>query len=467
MNAKKLPANPNLQQYKKQAKDLLKACQADEPSALARIPNLRRRPGSKITLADAQFAVAREHGFESWPAFAKHIQSLTPDSPAAIWDAARNAVISSDAAALESLLTRHAALLRSEQPPPYGSGGLRPDYSSGDARAILLREHHFENWEQFAAYKSALQQNGSLLAQFETAADAIVRGDTRTLSQLLRANPALIHARSTRRHHSTLLHYVASNGVEAFRQKCPKNIVAVTELLLHSGAAVDAEADMYGGRQTTLALAATSIHPLQAAVLIPLLETLLNAGASIDGDIGRSVVNACLANGRRKAAEFLAGRGAKLDLEGAAGVGRIDLVRICYAESTATQVQDAFAWACEFGGTPVVEFLLDQGLDPSASLKHHGQTGLHWAAGGAHLDTVQLLLDRKAPVDAQDQTWHATPLSWALYGWKNPPPETQPELYHQVVALLIAAGATVQPEWLDDPAVRAGPRMLAALTGGI
>jgi hypothetical protein len=35
-----------------------------------------------------------------------------------------------------------------------------------------------------------------------------------------------------------------------------------------------------------------------------------------------------------------------------------------------------------------------------------------------------------------------------------------------VVALLVAAGATVKPEWIADEKVRADPAMLAALRGG-
>jgi ankyrin repeat protein len=84
MNAKELPARPHLQQYKKQAKDLLKACKAGNPEALQRIkkhhPRLSDLPDpaapGKIALADAQFTIAREHGFESWPKFAKHIEKL-------------------------------------------------------------------------------------------------------------------------------------------------------------------------------------------------------------------------------------------------------------------------------------------------------------------------------------------------------------------------------------------------------
>jgi hypothetical protein len=76
----------------------------------------------------------------------------------------------------------------------------------------------------------------------------------------------------------------------------------------------------------------------------------------------------------------------------------------------------------------------------------------------AHLDTVKVR-------EAKDETWGTTPLSWALFGWNNPPPETTPERYYRVVAVLAGAGATVKLEWLTGETVRADPRMLAALGG--
>jgi hypothetical protein len=76
-----------------------------------------------------------------------------------------------------------------------------------------------------------------------------------------------------------------------------------------------------------------------------------------------------------------------------------------------------------------------------------------------------MLLEHNAAVDAKDETWNVTPLSWALFGWNNPPPGVTPELYYQVVALLVAAGAHVEPEWFQGERVRADPRMLAALSG--
>ena len=82
-----------------------------------------------------------------------------------------------------------------------------------------------------------------MVTRFEAAADAIISGDITTLKKLLQENPALIRQRSTREHRATLLHYASANGVEGYRQKTPQNIVEIAELLLKSGAEVDAEAD--------------------------------------------------------------------------------------------------------------------------------------------------------------------------------------------------------------------------------
>jgi len=62
------------------------------------------------------------------------------------------------------------------------------------------------------------------------------------------------------------------------------------------------------------------------------MEILLTYGATLEGAVAPdytrgSLVNACLANGRPNAAEFLGRRGARLDLDGAAGVGRLDVVK--------------------------------------------------------------------------------------------------------------------------------------------
>ena len=47
--------------------------------------------------------------------------------------------------------------------------------------------------------------------------EAVISGDVATLPSMLRDNLDLVRARSTRRHHATLLFYVAANGVEQRR----------------------------------------------------------------------------------------------------------------------------------------------------------------------------------------------------------------------------------------------------------
>jgi ankyrin repeat protein len=344
------------------------------------------------------------------------------------------------------------------------------------AQFQLAREHGFASWPKFAKHVDALMRARSPISRFENAVDAIVAGDATTLARLLREDRALVRARSTREHHSTLLHYVSANGVEDFRQKTPKNIVEITRMLLDAGADVDAESTAYGGHSTALGLAATSIHPAIAGVQNELMQLLLDRGATID-TWGRGVVISCLRNGRGPAAEYLAKRGARLDLEGAAGVGRLDVVKSFFnadgsLKPTATQKQmaDGFAWACGFGKTSVVDFLLQRGMDVAAKLEHHGQNGLHGAAGGGYVDTVKLLLRRHAPVDTRDDSFGGTPVGWALYGWsmgETPDPRAD---YYEVVALLVAAGVPVNPDWLhgsDEFAqrVRADARMHAALAG--
>jgi ankyrin repeat protein len=389
-----------------------------------------------------------------------------------IWRSAEDAVITGDVATLDRLLREHENMFRDQRPPSYGSGGLRPDYSGGDARSILVRNHAFDNWAAFAECMNASRLRNSVIGQFEAAADAIVSGDAAALETLLRENPELIRARSTRRHHAMLLHYVGANGLEYFRQKTPPNIVAITEVLVNAGAEIDAIADV--GGSTALGLAATSIHPAIAGVQIPLLETLLQAGAAVDGPAGAPALLACLANGRGEAAEFLASRGARLDLEGAAGVGRVDVVESYFQQdgtlkgnATKAQMLDGFTWACEYGRLGVVDFLLKKGLDVSAKGRPHGQTGLHWAAYGGHLDVVKLLLERGAPVDPRDESFLDNPLGWALYAWGNPIEEPGDRRYHEVVALLVAAGAQVNPGWLAGTSaeIQADPLMLGALRG--
>ena len=174
--------------------------------------------------------------------------------------------------------------------------------------------------------------------------------------------------------------------------------------------------------------------------------------------------------GQPAAAAYLASRGAPVDLPGAAGLGRLDLVKeridqdggLTENQATA-RMKDAFSLACAYGRSEVINFLLNRGFEVDEELKGHGQghTGLHVAAYHGHVDAVRTLLRHGARVDVTDKTWGTPPLVWALTGWSGRP--TSEERYYDVVAQLVAAGATVKPELLEWDRARQDPRMLAAL----
>jgi ankyrin repeat protein len=411
-----LPPRPSLEQYKKLARDLQLACKSGDASAIHRWaarwietlerlqgitgkPSARdRRPEPKqierrwnklkgntehlanCTLTGAQYFIAREHGFQSWPKFARHVQELARDS--------------------------------------------------------------------------------TPISAFESGADAIVNGDAPTLRCLLAVHPGLVRDRSTRDHHSTLLHYVSANGVEDYRQKTPKNIVEITNLLLNAGAEVDAESDAYGGGCTTLGLVATSVHPEKAGVQFALLQTLLDRGANLHhpsaGGNHHSIVHGCIANGQPAAARFLAGLGAPLDLESAATVGRLDVLQQYFDESGPSwfetnrkQVESAFLYACGYGSLEAARFLLDRGVNPAAR-DNEGRTALHWACWTPQVDAIKMLLDHGAPVDAKEPRCHDTPLDTALWTWSRTPEEEDCVRCYNAIALLARAGAKLDRDhWRD------------------
>jgi ankyrin repeat protein len=413
-----LPLRPSLEQYRKQAKALVRAYRAGTPDSI-------REWASR------------------WPDHAEQLEAFARDA----------------------LTGRDGALT--------------------GAQFVIARAHGFESWPKFAAHLDGLARAASPISAFEAAAEAVIAGDIAALDALIRRQPDLVRARSTREHRATLLHYAAANGVENYRQKTPANAVAVVERLLSAGAEVDAEAEMYGGGCTTLGLVATSIHPERAGVQNALMQTLIDHGAALDRPRGAGhnhlFVRGCLANGRAAAAEFLAARGARLDLEGAAGIGRLDVVQSYFdsdgrlkPNNTVDEMHAAFGSACAYGRIAVVEFLLDRGVPPDVRLGHDGPMGLYGAALEGHAAIVALLLDRQAPVNAVEERYNGTPLTWALHGWTDPPYGTPIERYYEVIDLLVRAGAVVNPDWTDDDAARtpfarklqADPRMLAALTGG-
>ncbi|MGB6688112.1 MAG: ankyrin repeat domain-containing protein [Terracidiphilus sp.] len=407
-----LPARPSLEQYKKLAKELMRICKSSDPAALG--------------------AWSKE-----WVATLVKLAGLT---------ITREMPVRID----------HWAVQLEEFARSKLSGSVGKPCVLADAHFVLARVHGFESWPKFVRHVDELVRANSPVSSFEAAADAIVDGDLATLRRLLGKNPDLVRARSTREHGATLLHYVAANGVEGYRQRTPKNAVEAAEMLLRAGADADATAEIYGDSASTLGLAATSIHPQRAGVQIALLQLLLDHGARIDrtGSAGnrRSLIKTCFANGRGEAAEFLSHHRAPLDLEEAAGVGNIDAVRSFFDYNGALQriaseeqLREGFLWACQFGRNRVVEFLIARGIDLSAQ-DRNGQTGLHHASIGAQPETVKILLKHGAPLEVKNN-YGGTVLGQAVWSALN---GVSPKPYLPVIEFLLEAGARIEPSMEDE-----------------
>ncbi len=94
--SRSLPASPDLTHLKYQAKDLLRA-------------------GKAISLTDAQFQIAREYGFASWPKLKAHVEALLEVGQL------KAAIDANDLARVQALMTRNPSLHRA--PLGYGNNG--------------------------------------------------------------------------------------------------------------------------------------------------------------------------------------------------------------------------------------------------------------------------------------------------------------------------------------------------------
>jgi ankyrin repeat protein len=246
-------------------------------------------------------------------------------------------------------------------------------------------------------------------------------GDLPLIQSMLREHPELLHARSTRRHHATLLHYIGANGVEGIRQKTPANAIEITKTLLDAGAEPDAVADLYDNKCTTMSMLVSSAHPAQAGLQAALAETLLDYGAAPQGrgTAWQSPAMTALAFGYLDTAKALARRGAAPDtLSAAAGLGLVDEARRRLPIADNKERHIAIALAAQHGHTEIVRLLLDAGEDPNRYNPdgwHSHSTPLHQAIASDHGDVVRLLVERGARTDIKDTVYDGTALGWAVY----------------------------------------------------
>lgn len=315
--------------------------------------------------------------------------------------------------------------------------------SLADALLVIAREYGFESW---AALKHVVEA-GDRVAQFQPhprfddAVAALVAGDLPRLDALLTRHPELIRARTNLEPPfgyfagATLLHHIAWNPSR--REPVPANIVDVARLLIDRGADVDA---MTLGRSagTTMGLLVTSKQASDANVSGPLMQLLLDRGATLDLGTSdavipewgaRNVLDVALSNYATRAAEKLIELGARPDVCVAAALGRMDLLRGFFDEDghlrarpwrhgKEMSARDAIGLAALFayvnGRAEAMDLLLGKDGNWNMTGVNNG-TLLHRAAWDGRLDLVQRLVSLGADVGNRDNPFTSTPLSWAQH----------------------------------------------------
>jgi hypothetical protein len=163
-----LPARPSLEQLRKQAKELLRDYLAGDAAATNRFrafsPRLADQARSeKVTLADAQFVLAREYGFESWAKLGRHVEAILSSGRLEQYEKLAMDFVAAyrgDAEALQRLNELFARSLNFEQLRELvqqrvgalsGAASGTGEFALPDAQLVVARQHGFESWAKFAA----------------------------------------------------------------------------------------------------------------------------------------------------------------------------------------------------------------------------------------------------------------------------------------------------------------------------
>jgi ankyrin repeat protein len=371
--AKTLPAQPNLEHLKNEAKQRFKVLRAKEPRA---------------QLTEVQLAVAREYGFVSWRALKAHVDEITRTR---VFAAARAGDIETVRRAFE--------------------GGFDPSFTDNDGRTIyqIGKTGGNEAIELLARDVQARYDRPAVVEQAVKAIlEAAEKGRADELARLLDEHLDLIDARGGNFWGRTALH------VAAWR-----NRAACVRLLLDRGA--DVSIRDYGDN-------AYALHFAADAADLDVVTLLVEAGSDVIGEgddhqLGVLGWATCFAHVREDVAVYLIAHGAKLNLWSAIALDREDDVRAFIAGdpslvrarmSRSEQHRTPLHHAAAKNRPRMVRILLDLGADQNAS-DAVGMTALTTAsqehadpsivmmllAAGANLDFVSALyLERYEPAEA-------------------------------------------------------------------
>lgn len=414
-----LPPVPNLEQQKKQARELLEGARARDPAALERFrahhPRLGALPAAqwpRLALHDAQLVLAREYGFPSWPQLKAHIDDAVAARRTRPFvrdleyyeDRARGLLeVLADGAAgtLEQVRSWHPAFAGASD-EAIRQATASEAFTLDDARLVYAREHGFASWARFTGHVRRLG-TGDAREPFMEALEAGQRLDWPRATTILREHPDLVRARGT--NGNTLLNLACSLVA------CPAPVTA--------GATASSDADRLGPVRLLLAAGAdpnqandrgwTPLHQAGYRNDPEMVALLLGAGARADLEAhgaGGTPLAVALFWGHREAADTLAPAGVvPPNLRVAAGLGRTDLVRTCFTPHghLTPAARAARGFYRPHSGFPAWR--------PSDDPREVLDEALVWAARSNRVAAMALLVERGARIDADP--YRGTPLIWA------------------------------------------------------
>ena len=507
MTATPFPDRPNLDQLKRQAKDLLRSWRARDAASLARfriLPAFARASDADLArmplaLHDAQSVVAREHGFDSWNALRERVEELSLEFGAAL-DQFIAAATDGRSDRAERLLALHpgvaranlfSALLLGDRDTVEAALTDRPGLAVERGGPRDWQPLHYVCYTAVGARTPEREAGLVAVAQRLIALGAdpnlrfpwlhhdvhrpVLWGAVMTVGSLPLAS-ALLEAGAE-----------PSDGVTLTLAASAGNVAAL-ELLLGHGVdvnrpwATDGSTPLYAilhwsrtpdgarwllehGAEPDPVFAGNGETPLHAAAAdwdVPLVAELVRRGADIQRPRadGRAPYAVAELNGNRDVALWLRAHGASDDLS---PVDR--LVAACSrGDRTAADAMlsghptlrqaigpehyGAFYRAAERNDGRALEAMLAAGFDPNRPDDSIGKTALHAAAMAGWPEAVSLLLAHGASVTARDREFKAQPLIWAAEGSRG---DRGGRDYPAVGRLLIDAGSPTDWQAGEEP----------------
>ncbi|HET9664076.1 MAG TPA: ankyrin repeat domain-containing protein, partial [Burkholderiales bacterium] len=406
--------NPDLDQLKRQARELLEAYRASSADAVAEVSAYHRTATPEtFALHDAQFVLARSYGFESWPKLKAAVDGVTAGK-------LHEAVERGDLKTSRELLTRrpeivdlgrgemralHMAVLRRDLEMTrllleFGAdtrGGIWPKRDA-TSPYVLARDRAYD--EILEVIRAAEKKRGARGPDGPTEA-------TRELHQAyLSGNEEAMVAVCER--HPELAEMCPADGVTLLHQIAGHGALLLMKWLLDHGADVNRKSEQ---GWTPLDFAATG-----------------RGGAWL------------FDNGKfERTAQLLLDHGAKLSPLSAATLGRMDYLESC--SNPELEGKGVLEGAVKGNQPEVLRRLLDRGLDPDEPMQIGPIAEQTWSAGGPlfqavildRIEMARLLLERGA--DPNASVWTSGSAAYRAYESRKP----------EMIALIEQYGGWIDP----------------------